>query len=203
MMPSKWLIQGIAGSHSKDPKCAFWDGLLWRMRVAKIDMLSIGSRPFWLKAILAQGHFGSRVVSEILHATSGWLKTPSSFVGLLASDDGMGPSSSQAADERTSGDDGEGWGEDAWEVGSPAQTASPHPRLKARPRGVELYLWVLQCCSSLCALLLQKSQGGKSEPRRPESPQTLRQQIKAAIEEPVKEALDAALKKVQDAKCEG
>ena len=85
---------------------------------------------------------------------------------------------------------GEGGGEDARQVGPPAQTANPHPRLKARPRctgrGVELYLWVLQFCSSLCVLFFQESQGGKSEPPLP------RKQIKAATEEPVKEALDAA-----------
>ena len=43
-------------------------------------------------AILAQGRFGSRV--------------PISLVGLLASDDGMARNSLQAADERTSGNDG-------------------------------------------------------------------------------------------------
>ena len=120
-------------------------------------------------AILAQGHFGSSAGFKVLFGQHRLAQSAKLFLELPASDDGMGPSSGQAPDERTSGGAG-GGGEDT-------------PRCTGR--GVELYLWVLQFCSSLCMLLLQESQGGWSEPRHPEEPQP----------EPVKEALDAALER--------
>ena len=62
-------------------------------------------------------------------------------------------------------------------LGPPAQTANPHPRLKARlsctERRVELHLWVLQFCSSLCLFFgsEQKCPGANRPPEFvPESP---------------------------------
>ena len=62
---------------------------------------------------------------------------------------------------------GEG-GKASRQVGPLTKTTSPHPWLKVGPsrtgKGVELRMWVVQFCSSLCVLLLQKSQGGRSVP---------------------------------------
>ena len=103
---------------------------------------------------------------------------------------------------------GEGGGEDR-QVGPPAQTATPDPRLKARPsrteRWMELYMRAGSTISPTvrCASLAKrpKREDGPPAAQKAPNPETaLRQQIKAATEEPVKEALDAALKKVQGSK---
>ena len=53
---------------------------------------------------------------------------------------------------------------------------------------------------SVCFLAKKQRREVGAPPKAPNPETTLRQQIKAATEEPVKEALDAALKKVQEAK---
>ena len=108
--------------------------------------------------------FGSRPGNQILELPAqvgSKRQVPSRS---LASDDGMGgPSSGQASDERTSGNDGGRGGKHA--------AARPNSNPPSPARRVELYLWVSQVCSSLCLPFLQQNQGGKSEPRCHKAPQ--------------------------------
>ena len=60
-------------------------------------------------AILAQGPFGSKLAVR-LDLPARLAQNAKFILGSPASNDGMGPSSGQAADERTSGDDGGGGG---------------------------------------------------------------------------------------------
>ena len=121
-----------------------------------------------------RSHFGSSAGIELQHRVA----QVAALSRLFAACNGMGPGQGQLMNELM----GER-GEASRQVGPPTKAASPHPRFMARPsctgRGMELHLWVYIFAQSLCVLFLQKAKAGG----QPEA--ALKQQIKAATEEPV------------------
>ena len=81
-------------------------------------------------AILAQGHLGSSAGFKLLCGQHRLAQSAKFLLGLPASDDRMGPRSGQAADERTTGDDGGRGGKtpSRWDRRPKQQTPTPGSR---------------------------------------------------------------------------
>ena len=182
--------------------CRLFEGLGWTLRTGFLWLVEGKRRK--CRSHFGSNHFGSNADPRSCEASTGWLKAPRSLGRLpptMLSDQARAKQFMNELQGMMAG--GGGGGKDR-QVGPPAQTATPDPRLQARPsrteQGMTLYMRVLQFLPPFGVLLLQKGQSGRTDPLWPRKPPALRQQIKAATEEQVKEALDAALKKVQETK---
>ena len=80
--------------------------------------------------------------------------------------------------------------------GAAAQTASPHPRLKARPSWTGIVLVGFTILPIALSVFLAKKPRREVGTPPPQTQPPVPETVKAAAEEPVKEALGAALKEV-------